>query len=88
MVTLWAKSIMNHYTINKYFHCVTPLIYNSSKLNTFCIQFVFVSLCGHRNIRGSLKICSKSVIFEPDEMMEAILKVSSSFLHLNINFKS
>ncbi|KAM9500481.1 protein FAN isoform 2-T2 [Clarias gariepinus] len=29
----------------------------------------------NRNIRGSLKICSKSVIFEPDEMMEAILKI-------------
>lgn len=29
----------------------------------------------HRNIQGSLKICSKSVIFEPDETIEPILKI-------------
>ncbi|TSL34539.1 Protein FAN [Bagarius yarrelli] len=31
--------------------------------------------CKERNIHGSLKICSKSVIFEPDESTEPILKV-------------
>uniref|UniRef100_A0A8C3Q122 Neutral sphingomyelinase activation associated factor n=1 Tax=Chrysolophus pictus TaxID=9089 RepID=A0A8C3Q122_CHRPC len=33
-----------------------------------------------RKIRGSLKICSKSIIFEPDENLQPIIKVSSATL--------
>ncbi|XP_010225146.1 PREDICTED: protein FAN-like, partial [Tinamus guttatus] len=28
-----------------------------------------------RKIRGSLKICSKSIIFEPDEIIQPIIKI-------------
>uniref|UniRef100_A0A8C4J7X4 Neutral sphingomyelinase activation associated factor n=1 Tax=Dromaius novaehollandiae TaxID=8790 RepID=A0A8C4J7X4_DRONO len=35
-----------------------------------------------RKIRGSLKICSKSIIFEPDEKIQPIIKVNSAILQL------
>lgn len=34
-----------------------------------------------RKFRGSLKICSKSIIFEPDDNIQPIIKVSSASLN-------
>lgn len=50
------------------------------KVNNFwgCLgihQIICLFSSGSRKIRGSLKICSKSVIFEPDAISQPILKV-------------
>lgn len=38
----------------------------------------FFLIVPFRKFRGSLKICSKSIIFEPDDNIQPIIKVSSA----------
>lgn len=38
----------------------------------------FFFIVPFRKFRGSLKICSKSIIFEPDDNIQPIIKVSSA----------
>lgn len=42
----------------------------------------FFFIVPFRKFRGSLKICSKSIIFEPDDNIQPIIKVSDA----NLNF--
>lgn len=54
-------------------------IHNLLKINNFCdcpgVHQIILFLLAPRKTRGSLKICSKSVIFEPDAISQPIIKV-------------
>ena len=57
-------------------YMLVKMCYNSSVTSVMFINNIplyFIS----RKIRGSLKICSKSVIFEPDAISQPIIKVNT-----------
>lgn len=63
---------------NFYIHSLTGIVLIPCVSNTYTTTLFFI--VRFRKFRGSLKICSKSIIFEPDDNIQPIIKVSSANL--------
>lgn len=58
---------------------LVKMCYNSF-VTFLCSLIIILCVLIPRKIRGSLKICSKSVIFEPDAISQPIIKVNTFYL--------
>lgn len=69
----------------KLLHSFTGVVLVSCISNTYSTTLFFI--VPFRKFRGSLKICSKSIIFEPDDNIQPIIKVSSANLQFLGNLR-